>query len=84
MDQSDFEQTLLRQYTEELEVILMECEHDYRLTIDYELLDYKIHEMISAAKIDGLAESRIWEMVEKRIPSYINFINSKMYQKKAA
>jgi hypothetical protein len=69
--------TLIAQYREEIEEILVECEHVYRSTIDYELLDHKIEELISAAHVDGLPEKMVWELISARIPSYINYMNYK-------
>jgi hypothetical protein len=39
---------------------------------------------MNAAKVDGLDSTILWEMIEKRIPSYVNFVNHKYYGKKAA
>lgn len=84
MTKDQFIETLLAQYKEEIEEILLESEHVYRLTIDYELLDQKVEELIRSAKIDGLQEKVIWDLLQSRIPSYVNYINSKVSGKKAA
>lgn len=84
MDKEKFQETLILQYREEIEEILVESEHVYRSTIDYELLDTKVTELMKAAKVDGLDPNIIWEMIEKRIPSYVNFVNHKYYSKKTA
>ena len=42
MDRDSFLITLIAQYKEEIEEVLVECEHVYRSTIDYELLDGKV------------------------------------------
>ncbi len=69
--------TLINRYKAEIEEILIECEHIYRLTIDYELLDSRLTELLDAAKTDGLDEKIIWGLIQAKIPSYINYINSK-------
>lgn len=84
MDKDKFQETLILQYRDEIEEILVESEHVYRSTIDYDLLDQKVTELMNAAKVDGLDSTVLWEMIEKRIPSYVNFVNHKYYGKKAA
>lgn len=84
MDQESFISTLIAQYKEEIEEVLVECEHVYRSTIDYELLDAKVEELLRSAKVDGLEEKVIWDLLHARIPSYVNYINVKSSGKKAA
>jgi hypothetical protein len=85
MDRDSFIQTLIAQYKEEIEEVLLESEHVYRSTIDYELLDQKVIQLIKCAKVDGLDEKLVWDLLQARIPSYVNFINyKKSAGKKAA
>ena len=84
MDRDSFIITLIAQYKEEIEEILVECEHVYRSTIDYEMLDGKVEELIRSAKVDGLEEKIVWDLLHHRIPSYVNYINTKTVGKKAA
>jgi len=77
MDKDSFIDTLIAQYTEEIEEILLESEHVYRSTIDYELLDQKATQLIKCALIDGLDEKTVWNLIQARIPSYVNYINYK-------
>lgn len=84
MDRDSFTFILIAQYKEEIEEVLIECEHVYRSTIDYEMLDKKVEELIRSAKVDGLEEKAIWDMLHARIPSYVNYINYKTTGKKAA
>ena len=84
MDRDSFTFTLIAQYKEEIEEILVECEHVYRSTIDYEMLDSKVEELIRSAKVDGLEEKVVWDLLQARIPSYVNFVNYKSTGKKAA
>lgn len=84
MDRDSFTLTLIAQYKEEIEGVLVECEHVYRSTIDYELLDLRVEELIRSAKVDGLEEKIVWDLLHQRIPSYVNYVNVKATSKKAA
>lgn len=84
MDRDSFTITLIAQYKEEIEGVLVECEHVYRSTIDYELLDSRVEELIRSAKVDGLEEKIVWDLLQQRIPSYVNYVNFKSTGKKAA
>lgn len=84
MTRDEFINTLIAQYREEIEEVLMESEHVYRSTIDYEILDQKIEQIFSCAKVDGLDEKIVWDLIQSRIPSYINYLNYKSPSKKAA
>lgn len=75
---------LIAQYKEEIEEILSESEHVYRLTIDYELLDQKVSELLKNARQNGIQDKIVWDLIQARIPSYVNFINHKSLVKKAA
>lgn len=84
MTKDQFIETLTAQYKEEIEEILVESEHVYRLTIDYELLDSKFEELLRSARVDGLEEKIVWDLLHSRIPSYVNYMNAKSSLKKAA
>ena len=84
MDRESFTLTLIAQYKEEIEVILVECEHIYRSTIDYQLLDSRVEELIRCARVDGLDEKILWDLLHSTIPSYVNYLNVKRTSKKAA
>ncbi|MBC7713115.1 MAG: hypothetical protein H7177_07235 [Rhizobacter sp.] len=84
MDRDSFISTLVAQYKEEIEELLVESELVYRSTIDYEMLDGKVEQLLRAAKVDGLEEKVIWDLLQSRIPSYVNYINYKTTGKKAA
>ena len=86
MDRDSFIVTLIAQYKEEIEEVLVECEHVYRSTIDYEMLDSKVEELLRSAKVDGLEEKIVWDLLQARIPSYVNYVNHKTKKpgKKAA
>lgn len=84
MDRHGFTLTLIAQYKEEIEEILVECEHVYRSTIDYDLLESRIEELMRCAQVDGLEEKIVWDLLHARIPSYVNYINFKTTSKKAA
>jgi hypothetical protein len=76
--------TLVAQYKNDFEEILVECEHVYRLTIDYDLLHQKIEELLNSARIDGIDEKIIWDIIHSRIPSYVNYRNYRTSSKKSA
>lgn len=84
MTKEGFLETLIAQYKDEIEEALVESEHVYRLTIDYEILDQKISQLVKSAKIDGFDEKILWDLIQARIPSYVNYINFKVSGKKAA
>lgn len=87
MDRDSFVLILIAQYKDEIEEALIECEHVYRSSIDYELLDEKLNHIFTCAKVDGLDEAIVWDIIQFRIPSYINYLNStnlKSASKKAA
>ena len=84
MDRDSFILTLTAQYKEEIEVILLECEHVYRSTIDYERLDSRVEELIRSARVDGLEDKILWDLLHSTIPSYVNYLNVKTSSKKAA
>lgn len=84
MDRDQFLNTLIAQYKEEIEEVLIESEHVYRSTIDYDLLHSKVEELFRAAKVDGLDEKIVWDLLAARIPSYVNYVNHRYYSKKAA
>jgi hypothetical protein len=84
MTKEGFLETLIAQYKDEIEEALVESEHVYRLTIDYEILDQKVGQLVQSAKMDGLDEKILWDLIQARIPSYVNYINFKVSGKKAA
>jgi hypothetical protein len=84
MDNDKFLIVLIAEYKENIEQVLCDCEHVYRSTIDYELLELKINELIISAKSNGLDEKLIQNLVHTIIPSYINYLNHKRSGKKAA
>lgn len=71
----DFKQTLIKQYSEVIEEIIVESESVYRSHIDYNILDHRVRSLIQAAKVDGLEEHVIWDLLEHRVPDYINFLS---------
>lgn len=80
----EFHDALLKQYREEIETLIIESEHIYRSTIDYELLDSKIIDLLKAAHVDGISEKQIYDLISARLPSYINYKNSQSIGKKVA
>ena len=70
---------LIIQYKEKIEEALNDCEHVYRLTIDYQMLDQKISELIISAKQDGLTDKFFWNLdIFNTIPIAIRYIISEV------
>ena len=74
----------LKFYQETINQLVIDCEHAYRLTIDYDLFDTKIQEIFKNAKSEGIPDWEIWELISNRIPTYINYYNHKTARKKSA
>jgi hypothetical protein len=70
MNKEDFKQTLIRQYSEVIEEIIVECESVYRSHLDLDQLDFRVKSLIQSARVDGLEDSIIWDILERRVPSY--------------
>lgn len=75
MNKDDFKQTLIKQYSEVIEEIIVESETVYRSHIDYDILDDRVRSLIKSAKVDGLDEDVIWDLLEHRVPEYINYLS---------
>lgn len=75
MNKDDFKQTLIKQYSDSIEEIIVESESVYRSQIDYDELDFRVRSLIKAAKVDGLDEGIIWDLLEHRVPEYINYLS---------
>jgi hypothetical protein len=75
MNKDDFKQTLIKQYSESIEEIIVESESVYRSHIDYNELDFRVRSLIKAARVDGLEETVIWDLLEHRVPDYINYLS---------
>lgn len=75
MTKDDFTQTLIKQYSESIEEIIVESESVYRSHIDYHLLDDRVRSLIQAARVDGLDEGIIWDLLEHRLPGYIDYLS---------
>lgn len=84
MTKDDFKQTLIKQYSEVIDEIIVESESVYRSQIDYYELDYRVQSLIQAARVDGLEETVIWDILERRVPDYIKHVMSTSYSSKIA
>jgi hypothetical protein len=76
MNKDDFKQTLIKQYSEVIEEMIVESETVYRSHLDFNELDFRIRSLIQAARVDGLEESIIWDIVQRRVPEYYHFAMS--------
>ena len=80
----DFKQTLIKQYSEVIEEIIVESETVYRSHLDLHELDFRVRSLIQAARVDGLEETIIWDILERRVPDYYHYAMSASYGKLAA
>lgn len=80
----DFKQTLIKQYSEVIEEIIVESETVYRSHLDMDELDFRVRSLIQAARVDGLEETIIWDILERRVPDYYRYAMSSSYGKLAA
>ena len=74
MSKDDFKQTLIRQYSEVIEEMIVESESVYRSQLDFNELDFRVKNLIQAARVDGLEESAIWDILSRRVPDYYQFV----------
>jgi hypothetical protein len=72
MTKDDFKQTLIRQYSEVIEEMIVESETVYRSHINYDELDSKVLTLLKAARVDGLEESVIYSILERKVPGYFS------------
>ena len=74
MSKEDFKQTLIKQYSEVIEEMIVESETVYRSHLDFNELDFRVKNLIQAARVDGLEESVIWDILSRRVPDYYQFV----------
>lgn len=79
-----FKSTLLDHYRAEIEAVIIESEQVYRSVIDYETLDQKVTHLLLCAKLDGIEEKEIWDILHYRIPAYVNYVNYKKETRRKA
>lgn len=84
MTKDDFKQILIKQYSEVIEELIAESEIIHRADIDFKKLDFRVKFLIKAAKVDGLDERVIWEILEHRLPEYMSFLIDSSTMKIAA
>lgn len=72
----DFEISLIKQYSAAIDEIVIDCEHEYKAHLDFETLSIKIENVLMAAKLDGLDEAIIWNIVQRRVPSFYDYAMS--------
>jgi hypothetical protein len=76
MRKEEFEEVLIRQYTDTINEFIYESESVYRSQVDYQKLDFRVKSLLKCARIDGLKEELVWKILERKIPGYIQHINS--------
>lgn len=84
MTKEDFETTLVKQYTDSIDELIVESESVYRSQIDYDQLDFRVRTILKAARVDGLDEALVWGILERKVPGYITHLKTSHYSKIAA
>lgn len=72
----DFQNVLINQYAEVVEELVVESETVYRSKLDHDQLNQRVQNLIKAARVDGLDESIIWNLLERRVPAFVEAIRS--------
>lgn len=80
MNKDDFKQTLIKQYSEVIEEIIVESETVYRSHLDFSELDFRVRGLIQAARVDGLEETVIWDILQRKVPDYYNYVMNASYK----
>ena len=80
MNKDDFKQTLIKQYSEVIEEMIVESETVYRSHLDFSELDYRVRGLIQAARVDGLEETIIWDILQRKVPDYYNYAMNVSYK----
>lgn len=76
MMREDFQNVLINQYAEVVEELVVESETVYRSKLDHDQLNQRVQNLIKAARVDGLDESIIWNLLERRVPAFVEAIRS--------
>ena len=72
MDQEGFVETLIRQCTNDVREVLVECEH--RGQLDFEAFHKKIQQTWKAARHGGLSPDQFRSVLEDVVPAYVDRI----------
>jgi hypothetical protein len=80
MTREDFENTLIKQYSETIDELIVESESVYRSQIDYDQLDFRVRSILKAARVDGLKEEIIWNILERKVPGYSHHLGQQIKQ----
>lgn len=75
---------LINRFELEIDEIITESEHVYKNTIDYDFIDTRFTLLLKTASGCGVEEKIMWELISKRFPAYINYINANLTRKKIA
>ena len=81
MDKESLRKALIAQYKIEIEEAIIESEHVYRSTIDFEILELKMTELIKSAEVNGIEKKIVLDLLSTLIPSYVNYMNYKTSNK---
>ena len=64
-----FHASLLKQYRQMILEALIECEHDYKTKLDICKLNQKLQAIVQSAKLDGIAQNTIYQLIDECKPS---------------
>lgn len=84
MSKDDFQLILIKQYSEVIEEVILESESLYKAQLNLVELDNKVKGIIKAAKVDGLPEEIVWDIISKKSPIYYDFAMQVSYPTKIA
>lgn len=71
-------------YIKIIDQLVIDCEHSYRLTIDYDLFDLKVQDIFITARSNGISDQEIWKIITEKLPTYLHYFNDKKSRNKSA
>lgn len=63
-----YQETLVAQYRDMIHEAIIECEHDHKTSMDIGSLNKKLTTIMKAAKVDGLPESTVNQLIDEAMP----------------
>jgi hypothetical protein len=64
-----YHETLVAQYRDMIHEAILESEHDHKTSMDIGALNTKLKTIMNAAKVDGLPESTVNQLIDEAIPA---------------
>lgn len=66
-----YHSTLVAQYRDMIHEAIIECEHDHKTSMDIGSLHRKLNTIMKAAKVDGLPETTVSQLIDEAMPSTV-------------